>query len=248
MGAVPARAQKIPTLTRPAIRHDHDNLLLSKLPTPERVRLIARCEPVELAVDDVLCDRHRPMRHVYFPLCGFMSQVVTLEGRSGIEARVVGAEGMFGISLMFDIDVPGRVRVHGAGSALRLEAAQLRRELKRNPALQETLNRYLLVIASQLMQTAACNRFHRLPARLARWLLMARDRANSDDFYLTHDLASYILGVRREGVTEAARLLQTRKLIRYSRGQVTITNARALEAATCGCYAAMKQIYARIMS
>ena len=246
MGSVQPRAKEIPTLRRAAIRGD--NLLLSKLPASERVRLIARCEPVELAVDEVLCGQHKPMRHVYFPLSGFMSQVVTLDGRSGIEVRLVGAEGMFGISLMFGVNVPGRVRVHGAGSMLRLKAAQFLRELKRSPALKETLNRYLLVIASQLMQTAVCNRFHRLPARLARWLLMARDRANSDEFYLTHALASHILGARREGVTEAAHLLQARKLIRYNRGHVTIVNAPALEAAACNCYAAMTQIYEKIMN
>jgi CRP-like cAMP-binding protein len=245
MGTARLRAREIPGLTSPAIRRE--NLLLSKLPTSERLRLIARCEPVELVVDELLCEPRKPMHHVYFLLSGFISQVVTLGGRSGIEVRVVGAEGMFGISLMLGVDVPGRVRVHGAGFALRLEAAQFLRELKRSPALNQILNRYLLVIASQLMQTAACNRFHRLPARLARWLLMARDRANSDDLYLTHELASYILGVRREGVTEAARLLQARKLIRYSRGHVTIINPRALEAATCKCYAAMKQIHAKIM-
>jgi CRP-like cAMP-binding protein len=245
MSGVRTRAKKIPNLIRPAI--GHENLLLSKLATRDRERLIAHCTPVELAVDDVLCDPQHPMRHVYFPLSGFMSQVVTLEGRSGIEARVVGAEGMFGISLMLGVAVPGRVRVHGAGSALRLEATQFRREINRSPALKEKMTRYLLVIAAQMMQTAACNRLHRLPARLARWLLMARDRANSDDFYLTHDLASNILGVRREGVTEAARSLQTRRLIRYSRGHVTIINARALEAATCNCYAAMTQIYDKIM-
>jgi CRP-like cAMP-binding protein len=247
MASVQARTKEIPGLTRPATRRE--NLLLSKLPASERLRLIARCEPVELAVDDVLCEQqHKPVRHVYFPLSGFMSHVVTLEGRSGIEVRLVGVEGMFGISLMFGVNVSGRVRVHGAGYALRLEAAQFLRELKCSPALTQTLNRYLLVIASQLIQTAACNRFHRLPARLARWLLMARDRANSHEFYLTHELASSILGARREGVTEAAKLLQTRKMIRYHRGHVTIINAPALEAATCKCYAATTQVYAEIMS
>jgi CRP-like cAMP-binding protein len=247
MASVQARAKAIPGLTRPAIRRD--NLLLAKLPTAERLRLIARCAPVELAVNDVLCEQHKPTSHVYFPLSGFISRFFTLEDRSGIEVGLVGAEGMVGISLMFGVSAsPGRVCVHGAGLALRLEAAQFLRELKRSPALTQTLNRYLFVVTSQLIQTAACNRFHRLPARLARWLLMARDRANSDRFYLTHQGAAYILGVRREGVTEAARLLQARKLIRYSRGHVTILNPRALEAATCKCYAAMTQVYERIMS
>jgi CRP-like cAMP-binding protein len=246
MGSVQPRAKEIPGLRKPAIRRN--NLLLSKLPVSERARLIARCEPVELAVDEVLCEQRKPMRHVYFPLSGFMSQVLTLEGRSGIEVRLVGAEGMFGISLMFGVSVPGSVRVHGAGSMLRLEAAQFRRELKRCPVLKEMLNRYLLVIASQHMQTAVCNRFHRLPARLARWLLMARDRANSDEFFLTHALASSILGARREGVTQVAHLLQARKLISYNRGHVTILNAAGLKTAACSCYAAMAQIYTKIMS
>jgi CRP-like cAMP-binding protein len=162
---------------------------------------------------------------------------------------LVGAEGMLGSSLMFGVNVaPGRARVHGAGSALRLQAAQFSRELKRSPALRQTLNRYLYVVARQLTQTAACSRFHVIPARLARWLLMTRDRANSDEFHLTHEDAAYILGVRRETVTEAASLLQGRKLIRYRRGHVTIVNAPALEAAACKCYAAMEQVYAKIMN
>jgi CRP-like cAMP-binding protein len=243
---VQARKKGIPGLTRPSIRRD--NLLLSKLPTSERARLIGRCEPVELALADVLCEQHKPMSHVYFPLTGFISQVFTLEDRSGFEVGLVGAEGMLGSSLMFGVNfAPGRARVHGAGSALRLEAAQFLRELKRSPALKQTLNRYLYVVASQLTQTAACSRFHRIQARFARWLLMARDRANSDEFDLTHEVAAYILGVRREGVTEAAGFLQARKLIRYRRGRVTIVNAPALEAATCKCYAAMAQVYAKIL-
>ena len=247
IAGVQGLAKEFLGLTRPVIRRD--NLLLSKLPTAQRARLIARCEPVELVIDDVLCEQHQPMTHVYFPLTGFISLVYTLEKRSGIKVRLIGAEGMVGISLMFGVNVgPGRARVHGAGSALRLEAPQFIQELKRSPALKQTLNRYLFVIASQLVQTSACNRCHLLPARLARWLLMARDRANSNEFYLTHEAASYILGVRREGVTEAAHLLQARRLIRYSRGHVTIINAPALEAATCKCYAAIAQVYAQIMS
>jgi CRP-like cAMP-binding protein len=247
MASVGARAKEIPGLTRPVIRRD--NVLLAKLPNSERLRLIARCEPMELAVNELLCEQHKPMSHVYFPLTCFISQVFTLEGRSGFEVGLVGAEGMLGSSLLFGVNVaPGRARVHGAGSALRLEVAQFSRELTRSPALKETLNRYLYVVASQLTQTAACSRFHFIPARLARWLLMTRDRANSDEFYLTHAVAAYILGVRREGVTEAASLLQARKLIRYQRGRVTIINAPALEAAACKCYAAMRRVYTQIMT
>jgi CRP-like cAMP-binding protein len=231
------------------VRPRSENRLLATLPVPERERLVARCEPVELAVNDVLCEQGKPMTHVYFPITSFISQIFTLEGRHGSEVGLVGAEGMLGSALMFGVNVaPGRAIVHGAGSALRLEAAQLPRELERSRALKQTLNRYLYVIASQLTQTAACGRFHLLGARLARWLLMTRDRANSDDFYLTHVAAAYMLGVRREGVTEAAFVFQERKLIRYHRGHVTILNAPALEAATCDCYAAMTRVYSQIMS
>jgi CRP-like cAMP-binding protein len=226
-----------------------DNMLLATLSGPEHERLIARSEPVELAIDAVLCEQGKPMTHIYFPITSFISQIFTIEGRHGFEVGLVGAEGMLGSSLMFGVNIaPGRAMVYGAGSALRLEVAQFYRELKRSPTLTRSLNRYLYVIASQLTQTAACSRFHDLRARLARWLLMTRDRANSDDFYLTHKVASYMLGVRREGVTEAALGFQKRKWIRYRRGHVTILDPAALEAATCDCYAAMARVYAQIMS
>jgi CRP-like cAMP-binding protein len=227
---------------------EHGNLLLSALPSAELPRLIARCEPVELTFGDVLCEQGEPIPHVYFPIDGYISLISSMDKHSSLEVGLVGAEGMLGIWLMLGVNIaPGRALVQGTGSALQLPAAQFSRALKQSPALEQTLKRYLYVVMSQLTRTAACTRFHVIEARLARWLLMTRDRAHSDEFQLTQEVAAYMLGVRRVGITTAANALQKRQLIRYKRGNVTVLDGLGLGVAACKCYAATAQIYATFM-
>jgi CRP-like cAMP-binding protein len=156
---------------------------------------------------------------------------------------------MVGTSMILGVDISQlRALVQGAGVAWRMDAATFSRELTGNAALLRGLKRYLYVTVTQLAQTAACTRFHVVEARLARWLLMTRDRAHSNEFYITHEFLAYMLGVRRSGITQAAKSLQDLQLIRYRRGNIAIIDEPGLEAAACSCYATDTQTYASVLN
>lgn len=243
-------SREIGKAARIAIKaNGRENCLLACLPIVERRRLLTHCEPVELVFGERLCEQGERIRHVYFPTGGFISLVSSIGRRPRLEVGLVGTEGMLGVSLLAGVnDAPWRALVQGAGPALRIDAGEFSRALTRSPVLRQALTRYLYVLMNQLAQMVACTRFHVVEARLARWLLMTRDRAHSDEFYLTQEFLAYMLGVRRVGITRAAGALQRRKLIRYSRGKMTVLDGRGLERASCECYAASGKMYEQLLS
>jgi CRP-like cAMP-binding protein len=224
-----------------------DNRLLAALPNSDRRRLLASCEPVELALAEELYVPWEPLRWIYFPSCGFISLIMPTGDSGAFEVGLVGNEGMLGIALVLGAEVsPQRAVVQGAGLALRMDAAPLRRELRRNKALRGEIDRYLHIRMGQLAQATICAHFHLLEARVARRLLMTQDRARANTFRVTQEVLASKLGVRRVGVTEAASSLQQRRLIHYSRGDITVLDRRGLMAASCKCYKADRDSYDRI--
>ncbi len=216
------------------------NSLLAALPGKSYQRLLSGLEPVTLNFGDVLYEAGHKIRHVYFPANSLVSLLTLVDNRMALEVGMVGHEGMVGIPLALGADVsPVRALVQGAGTAMRMKSARFSKEIRKSPPLQHEVYRYANALMAQVSQTAACNRFHVVEARLARWLLMTRDRMRSSEFRLTQEFLSHMLGVRRVGVTNAARALQRRKLIEYRRGALSILNEKGLEAAACECYAAV---------
>ena len=229
----------------PTIKHaSPENLLLATMSAEDRLRLLGDGAPIDLSLSETLNESDDRIRHVYFPIDSFISLITPGIGRAQLEIGLVGNEGMLGVPLLLGINVsPLRALVQGAGHAWRLDAAHFLRVIESHATIRAALNRYLYVFLAQLMQTATCTRFHLVEARLARWLLMTRDRAHSSQFHITHEFLAYMLGVRRVGVTSAASALQRRKLIRYRRGDIAVLDVRGLERAACPCYAIDKKIY-----
>jgi len=217
------------------------NELLAAMPRKAYDALAPALVPVTLVFGEVLYKPGTLITQVYFPCESMVSLLLPVEDHFDVEVGLVGREGMVGASLGLGVSrSPVKALVQGAGSALRLSAAGFRGALARNPALQRAVDHYIHALMQQVTQTAACNRFHVVEARLARWLLMTRDRMRSATFRMTHEFLSHMLGVRRVGVTQAASSLQRQKLIEYSRGNIQILNERGLQAACCGCYGIAK--------
>ncbi len=214
-----------------------DNRLLAVLPPADRQRLRADLEWVTLNFGDVLMEPGDLIRHVYFPNNSLVSLLTLVDNRHALEVGMVGQEGMVGAALGLGVNItPVRALVQGGGRALRMRGSVFRKEMRQCAALQRGVHSYIHSLMKQVAQTAACNRFHAVDARLARWLLMTRDRIGSDSFPLTQEFLGHMLGVRRAGVTEAAQALKKRKLVQYSRGVISVLDGAGLESAACSCY------------
>lgn len=199
-------------------------------------------EKVELRLGQILQEPGRAARHVYFPNDCLISLLITTGG-SQLEVGLVGKESMLGLALALGQPAsPVRALVQGEGSAMRMSAARFTRELRHNGDLKREIDRCTYVAMTTAMQIAACNSKHVLASRLARWLLMVRDRLGRDEFRMTQEFLAVMLGVRRAGVTGAAGTLQRRHLIGYSRGKVRILQLAGLRAASCECYDAIRKV------
>jgi PAS domain S-box-containing protein len=245
--AAPALEERPRRPGRPAAKtRGVANGLLAALPLEDYRRLRLGLETVTLTYGEVLYEPGDPIEHVWFPNDSLVSLLTTVEGRQALEVGLVGREGVVGISLALGIDVASvRALVQGTGTAMRMDAARFREEFAQSPALQRELYRYTHAMLVQVRQTAACNRFHVVEARLARWLLMTRERVRSDQFLLTQEFLADMLGVRRVAVTKAAGTLQQHKLIGYRRGKIRILDRKGLEKASCRCYRVVKGLQSR---
>jgi len=225
------------------------NRLLAALPPEDWARLEPHLEAVELPFDQTIHAMGGPVDAVFFPETGMVSLIVTLDDGEQVEAGLAGSEGLVGLPLVYgDSHSIHEARVQMEGTALRIGAAAFRAEMDQSAALRELLLRYALAFHAQVTLTLACNTRHAIEQRLARWLLTAHDRAGGvDEFTMTHEFMSLMLGVRRPGVTIAAGMLQKAGLIRYARGRVAIADRLGLEAATCECYHTVRHEFARLL-
>ncbi|HAA46385.1 MAG: Crp/Fnr family transcriptional regulator [Halomonas sp. 54_146] len=216
---------------------------------PDHSRLLPDLERVTLTLGESLSESGRHMSHVYFPLDSIVSLLCVMENGASTEIAVVGHEGVVGVALFMGGETtPSRAIVQSAGSAYRLKGQLLKNEFYRAGPMQWLLLRYTQALLTQMAQTAVCNRHHSVDQQLCRWLLLSLDRLPGDKLVMTQELIANMLGVRREGVTEAAGKLQKAGLISYNRGHITVIDRRGLEARVCECYAVVKNEYDRLLN
>jgi CRP-like cAMP-binding protein len=224
------------------------NRLLARLSAEELERLRPHLEHVSFALGEVIYESGGQQSYIYFPTTAIISLLYMMENGASAEMGVAGNDGLVGIALFMGGDsVPNRAVVQSAGDALRMKTKVLQAEFAQGGTFQRLLLRYTQALMTQMSQTAVCNRLHTVEQQLCRWLLLSRDRLNSDELVMTQELIANMLGVRREGVTQAAGRLQGNGLISYVRGRITILDRRGLEAAVCECYRVVKDEYDRLL-
>ena len=235
---------------RSSVQFDHqpkDNQLLAALPPDEWARWLPMLEWVQLPLGEVLYESGVTLSHVYFPTTAIVSLLYVMENGASAEIAVVGHEGIVGVSLfMGGESTPSRAVVQSAGEGFRVKALAIKEAFTRAPVLHLLL-RYTQALITQMSQTAVCNRHHTLDQQLCRWLLLSLDRLKGSELVMTQELIANMLGVRREGVTEAALKLQKAGLIRYTRGRITVLDRVGLEQRSCECYAVVKHEYDRLL-
>jgi CRP-like cAMP-binding protein len=240
-----ARARPLLTLVEPEAIKNH---LFSALPFDVRERWLPLLEVVELPLGLVLYESGSLLSHAYFPTTAIVSLLYVMEDGASAEIAVVGNEGVVGVSLfMGGESTPSRAVVQSAGYGLRLTSEAIKAEFANSPPVMQLLLRYTQALITQMAQTAVCNRHHTVDKQLCRWLLLSLDRLQSNELTMTQELIANMLGVRREGVTEAALKLQQAGLIAYSRGHISVLDRPGLELRTCECYGVVKKEYDRLL-
>tara|TARA_B110000438_G_scaffold280261_1_gene305365 strand:+ start:1130 stop:1903 length:774 start_codon:yes stop_codon:yes gene_type:complete len=225
-----------------------NNHLLNYLPIQERQLFLDVCTPVELVFGETLNIADEVIKYVYFPLTSFISSLVEVGEKQSLEMGLIGNEGMLGATLALgNPKAPMKSIVQGSGNALRMDATMFHHQVKNNLVISKLIHNYLYVLIQQLAQTGACNNFHEVKQRLARWLLMTQDRTNSEHLQLTHQFLAKILGVRRSAVTIAAGCLQRQGIISYNRGQINILSRSGLENSSCQCYFSSVNAYQKTL-
>ncbi len=240
---VPAPGLGVTTTLNPL-----SNELLAALPEEEYERLLPLLEPIDMALGEVLYESGKRQAYVYFPTDSIVSLVYVMENGSSAEVAIAGREGLVGVSLFMGGDTtPSRALVQSAGSAFRIHGSLLRKAFNSGEALRQLLLRYTQALLTQMSQTAVCNRHHTVDQQLCRWLLMSIDRLPSNKLVMTQELIANMLGVRREGVTEAAGKLQKAGVILYQRGRIEVIDRLKLERMVCECYEVVRKEYARLL-